>query len=118
MVRDLIKEMDTTRLAYMINHEIRKYRTHVYSRVKENMCDNEFLYDYFNDQYLNKVIIIKDISSALSAYKVEQEIKNGKLFILIYDESLSNYGQKYLEKLRGLIPCCGSSFIEICKYNN
>lgn len=117
MVRDLMKEMDTTRLAYMINHDIKKYRSHVYSRVKDKMCDNEYFYDYFNEQYLNKVIVIKDISSALSAYKVEQEIKKGKLFIFIYDETLNNYEKKYLEKLRALIPHSGSSFIEVCKYN-
>lgn len=118
MDRDLMKEMDTTRLAYMINHDIKKYRNHVYAKVKEKMCDNDFLYDYFSEKYINKVIIIKDISSALSAYKVEQQIKDGKLYIFIYDETLSDYGRRYIKKLRALIPHSGSSFIEIYKYNN
>lgn len=118
MVKDLMKEMDTTSLAYMINHDIKKYRSHVYLKVKEKMCDNDFLYDYFREKYINKVIIIKDITSALSAYKVEQQIKTGKLYIFIYDEFLSDYGEIYLKKLRGLIPHSGSSFIEIYKYNN
>ena len=118
MIRDLMKEMDTTRLAYMINHDIKKYRSHVYSKVKGKMCDNEFLYDYFNDRYPNKVIVIEDISSALLVYKVEQQIKKGRLYIFIYDGTLNDYAKEYLKNLRSLIPYSGSSFVEIHKYNS
>lgn len=115
MTRDIIKEYKTTELAYFVDHEIKKFRNYIYAEVREDRCEDELFYDYFNEKYINRVVVIRNISSLLAFSNVRNQIKEGRLYILIYDYNLSEYGVGCLDRLRKLILLEGSSFIQVCK---